>query len=415
MKTLRHALSLGLGLALAAPTALGQEDATKDQGITWGDLLGSGSTLQLYGFLRLDTYWNDSRFNDPLIPFAVLSEDSSPPGGAPAGSVADPDNSEFSMSARLTRLGLRFAHDNPIDALGACELDGVLELDLYNIGLGDSDSRAALRTRLAYLRLRWDNWSLLAGQDWDVASPLYPTVNNDLVMWGAGNLGDRRPQVTVRNDTELGNGQLVSELGIALSGAIGGSTVSGGLKSGENSGRPMLHARVGYHGTSEMGDYQLGLWAHDSEEDFDATGSGEEQSYDSNSVGVDLRLPLLTPKLWVQGEYWRGENMRDLRGGILQGVNPTTGEEIEAAGGWLELGWKATEACTLYAGYSYDDPEDGDLDTFQRTKNTVPYLAARWRYDALRLGLEYLHWETEYLGLEDGDADRVVGWIAYYF
>jgi hypothetical protein len=45
----------------------------------------------------------------------------------------------------------------------------------------------------------------------------------------------------------------------------------------------------------------------------------------------------------------------------------------------------------------------------------VPYVAARWRYGDLRMGLEYLSWHTEYVGLKDGDANRIVGWIAYYF
>jgi hypothetical protein len=402
-------------LFLAPTLATAQDDPTPDQVLTWKDLLGTSNTFEIYGFLRLDAMYDDSRFNDPLIPFAVLSEDGSPPGGVPAGIVADEDDSEFDLSARLTRLGLRFERPKPIDGLGDPTLGGVLEVDFYNIDLGDSDSRNALRMRLAYLKLTWDEWSLLAGQNWDVISPLYPAVNADLVMWGAGNTGDRRPQLTVKNEHPLGGGKLISELGIGLTGAVGGTTVSGGLKSGEDSGRPMVHARVGYHGKTESGGaYQLGVWGHDSEEDFDATGAGKE-TYDSNSVGVDFRAPLVAADLWIMGEWWTGQNLRDVRGGILQGVNPTTGDEISADGGFVELGWQATEACSLYAGYSYDDPDDGDLDTFQRSKNEVPYLAARWRFGDLRLGLEYLNWTTEYIGLESGDANRLVGYIAYYF
>jgi hypothetical protein len=42
-------------------------------------------------------------------------------------------------------------------------------------------------------------------------------------------------------------------------------------------------------------------------------------------------------------------------------------------------------------------------------------VAARWRYGVLRLGLEVLDWTTEYVDFDDGDALRVVGWMAYYF
>lgn len=403
-----------IGLAILPTLATAQEDPEPDQGLTWSDLVGSKSEFKIYGFIRLDTAFDDSRTNDPQIPFAVLSEDPNPPKGVPPGIVADEDDEEFTMHARLTRLGMSLSCP-PVDGLGNPELDGKIEIDFYNIGLPDSDSRSAIRMRLAYLRLTWDNWSLLAGQDWDVISPLYPIVNNDLLMWGAGNLGDRRPQITVSNTTEIGAGELISELGIALTGAVGGSTVFGGLRSGENSGRPMVHARVGYHGeTAAGGAYQLGLWGHNSEEEFDATGAGEE-SFDSNSVGLDFRAPLYSDRLWVQGEYWHGENLRDVRGGILQGVNPTTGEEIEAHGGFVEVGYKAGEHLTLYGGYSMDDPDDDDLDPFQRDKNEVPYVAARWRYGDLRFGVEYLHWDTEYVGLADGDANRFLAWIAYYF
>ena len=93
----------------------------------------------------------------------------------------------------------------------------------------------------------------------------------------------------------------------------------------------------------------------------------------------------------------------------------TTGQEIEAEGGFLELAFAATDSLTLYAGYSFDDPEDDDLDPHQRSKNEIPYAAARWRFGSLRLGLEVLDWSTEYVGLDDGDALRSVAWIAYYF
>lgn len=395
--------------------AFAQEDPTPEQGLTWADLLKSDSTFKLYGFLRLDAMYDDSRMNDPQIPFLVLSEDDNPPGGVPAGTVADKNDDELALSARLTRLGLDF--DGPtIAEVGSADLAGKLEIDFYNIGLNDSDSRYALRIRLAYLELDWGAWSLLAGQDWDVISPLYPAVNHDLVMWNAGNTGDRRPQLTVKNEWPVGPGKLETRLSAGFTGAVASSNVVGGLRSGENAGRPMWNGRVGYHGATDAGaPYQFGVWAHDSEEEFDATGSGSESTFDSHSLGADVKFPLLTKNVWLMGEYWMGENLRDIRGGIGQGVNPSTGEEIDADGGWLELGVMPTEHLTLHAGYALDDPDNDDLATFQASKNTIPYVAARWRYGSLRFGLEYLMWTTEYIGLDDGDANRVVGWIAYYF
>lgn len=379
-------------------------------------LLEDKSSYSLYGFLRLDMMYDDSRMNDPLIPYLVRSEDPSPPGGAPADAVAMPDDDEFALSPRLTRVGGKFTSEDAVAGWGDADLSGQVEVDFYNIGLGDSDSRSALRMRLAFLKLDWGSWSLLAGQDWDVISPLYPAVNADLVMWGAGNTGDRRPQLTAQHKWETGNGYLSTEFGIALTGAVGGTTVAGGLRSGENSGRPMVNARVGYHGElARGGKYQLGLWAHDSEESFDATGAGSDQDYSSNSFGIDVVVPIWRDKVWVKGEYFTGENLRDVRGGILQGVNGTTGDEIEARGGWIELGWQAWEKTSFHFGYSFDDPEDADLSNFMASRNTVPYVATRYRDGDFAAGLELLFWETEYVGLESGDALRLVGFMAYDF
>jgi len=410
---MRSRLALLGALALFTGGVNAQEDPTPDQGLKWTDLTKLDSRFKLYGFIRLDSMYDNSRMNDPQTPVYARSEESNPPAGVPSGTTADPNDNEYSMSARLTRLGLEF--DGPVvSGLGDPKLDGKIEVDFYNSGLDDSDSRNALRMRLAYLTLDWGNWQLLAGQDWDVISPLYPVVNNDVVMWGSGNTGDRRPQLTLTNKLDAGPGQLVTRGGIALSGAVSNTNVTGGLRAGENSGRPMFDGRVGYQGKTESGGaYQLGIWGHNSDFEYDATGGGEE-SYGSYSVGMDTIVPLHTDKFWAKSEYWYGKNLSDIRGGILQGVSPT-GTEIKAQGGFLELGYQATEHMTLYTGYSYDNPDNSDLDAYMRSKNTVPYAAVRWRFGSLRFGFEVLHWKTEYIGLDDGTAWRYLGFIAYYF
>lgn len=65
-------------------------------------------------------------------------------------------------------------------------------MDFYE---GGSNSRSRLRMRKAYVNLAWGDFAILAGQTTEVIAPLYATVNSDLAMWGAGNLGDRRPQI----------------------------------------------------------------------------------------------------------------------------------------------------------------------------------------------------------------------------
>ncbi len=403
-------------VALLALPAFGQADPPEDDDLVrWSDLLGTGIRFDLYGFVRADAQYADSRFNDVQIPGFVQSEDPS----APASVGAEDDDSDFALHARLTRFGVNFSGPE-IDGLGNPEATANVEIDFYNIGLtGESDSRSAIRMRKAFVHLDWGHWALLAGQTWDVISPLFPAVNHDLVMWGAGNLGDRRPQLNVEYESAMGAGKLSAVAGLGLSGAVAGTTVEGGLRSGENSGAPMVHARIGYSGKTDAGGaYQLGVWGHVSEEDYDAIpgdADTSDQSYDSSSIGIDVRVPVVSNRVWLLGEYWMGENLDDVRGGIFQGVNPVSGAEIESEGGWIEVGAQATDHMSLHAGFAYDDPEDDDLFTNARSKNEVAYVAARWRYDALMFGLEYLSWETEYVDLEEGDANRVQAFLAYYF
>lgn len=378
---------------------------------TWSDLIGEGSQFKLYGFLRLDGQWSDSRFQDNQIPGFVQSEDPA----APSSIGAMENDGDFSMHSRLTRLGFDFKHDG-INGLGNPELSGNVEVDFYNIGLGDSDSRSALRMRKAYLQLKWEEWSVLAGQTWDLISPLYPVVNSDLVMWGAGNLGDRRPQLRVERKSDLAGGTLTFTGGIGLAGAVSSVNVENSLQSGENSELPMFAARLGWSGkTDDGGSYQIGAWGHYSEDDYDPAGGTATRDFESWSAGVDFQVPLVDDTVWIKGEAWTGENLDDVRGGIFQGVNGTTGQGIGSTGGFAELGWKSSEHLTLHAGYSADDPDNGDLGTGMRANNRVMYAAARWKYDALRFGVEYLFWTTDYIGFDDGDSNRVAVFAAYYF
>ncbi len=395
-----------VALFCTVPTAFAQQEPDPADYIEWAELLAGKSKIKLYGYVRLDAQYDDSRFNDVQIPGYVRSEDS---GGVPSGVVAEKDDSEFSLHARLTRLGAEFLGPK-LEGLGNATVTGRIEVDFYNIGLNDSDSRNAIRMRRAYMKLQWDRWSMLAGQEWDLISPLYPAVNSDLVMWGAGNLGDRRPQLRWEYKAPMDSGTLSTTFGIGLAGAVASNQVVGGLRSGENSGAPMVSARVGYKAEDGLG---VGLWAHQSRFEEDTPINGETD-FDSSSVGIDLYIPLGGPGTWIKGEYWSGENLPDVRGGIFQGVN-SLGQEIGSEGGFLEVGHKLSDHTTLSVGYSLDDPDDNDLDVNARSKNYVAYGTVVWNYGSVRYGAEYLNWTTEYNGLADGEANRVVGWIAFIF
>ena len=62
-----------------------------------------------------------------------------------------------------------------------------------------------------------------------------------------------------------------------------------------------------------------------------------------------------------------------------------------------------------------DDPNDDDLDANAPSDNQIAYVAANWKYDQVRIGLELSNWVTSYSTLEEGDANHISLWIAYYF
>jgi hypothetical protein len=126
-------------------------------------------------------------------------------------------------------------------------------------------------------------------------------------------------------------------------------------------------------------------------------------------------LPL-SARLTLRGEGWWGRNLPDIRGGVAQGVNPTTGREIRARGGWAELAYKASKQWTFYPGYTVDDPVDEDVPARGRTRNRTFYLGNRITPGGpITIGLDYLRWRTDYKGLARGIDNRINIFLQYNF
>jgi hypothetical protein len=394
------------------------KEQTSGDTMKWNDFSALGSRFQLYGFLRLDAYYDDSRPNNIQLPAYIRSEDPN----APAGFRAPLNEDDFTMSAKLTRIGLNFIGPT-VGGLGDAKVLGKLETDFYNTST--TDSREALRIRVAYLQLQWNQFSLYAGQMWDVISPLYPIVNPDNVMWNAGNLGDRRPQL--RGDYTVGDATKFDLQGmIGETGAIDGQDLdpAGGTGSGyldgSQSGLPTLQARAAV--ITPMLDWkqnlEFGLWAHRAKEETDVP-VGTATHFDSSAYGLDLQLPLYQQVVWLKGELWAGRNLGDVRGGILQDIN-ATGKPIRSQGGWTEVGAAPLDHVKVYAGYAWDNPENGDLNpnsaaNAARTRNTTWYGAIRFDFKPVTFGLDYLHWVTSYQTFHNGTDNRLQAFISYAF
>jgi hypothetical protein len=384
------------------PAAAPPPPATAGPAVTWPEIVGAGNRLKFYGWLRIDTDIDSHRPNNGETPLFIT----------PADPRTGSDKGLFSLHPRLTRLGIDF-NGPAIQSFNGARLSGKFESDFEN---GGSESRQIIRIRHAYMQLKWGSaFTLLGGQTWDVFSPLYPTVNNDTLMWNAGNLGDRRPQVRADWQRKSGKGTWSLTAAAGLTGAIDGLDLdNNGYLDGQESGRPDVQARAGY--SYPVLDQQLSLgasmfygWANT------ARPIAGRSVFRSQATNIDFTLPL-PHRLSLRGEGWWGRNMSDVRGGAGQGINVANGREIRGRGGWAEMSWKLRRFWSVHPGFTTDDPVDADIGAGGRTRNGSFYLGNRFTPSpAFTIGADYLRWKTTYKGALPGIDNRINLFFYYAF
>lgn len=370
--------------------------------VLWPDLLGGDDRVKLYGFLRVDLDMDSQRPNNGQTILFVTSPD-----------LPQNDRGNFTIHPRLTRLGLDF-RGPLVEGLGNASLSGRLETDFEN---GGSESRQIPRIRHAFFKLSWRHASLLGGQTWDAFSPLYPTVNSDDLMWWAGNLGDRRPQLRAEFTPKWEDSQLTATFGVGLNGAVNLQDLdSNGYRDGEESSRPALEGRLGFSHTSWTDGQAASVGVSGYYGWFTTSQLVDGRNeFHVQAVNLDFRLPLAN-RIALQGEGWWGRNLADVRGGIGQGVNPLTGREVRSRGGWSELALQVSSRWSIHPGFSTDDPLDVDIPDGGRTRNTAFYLGNRFRPGGgFLIGMDYLYWITQFKGLSQGIDNRVNVFFQYGF
>lgn len=363
----------------------------------------SNLDMDVYGFIRLDSAYDDSSVTD---------------GGG--GSYLKWANSEstnsnddqYTMTARASRIGVNISgpENNGLRTSGKLEID---------FAVGGSETSNEVRMRQAYLNMDWkdSNFSLLAGQTWDVVSPLNPPTIDFGVLWWSGNMGLRRPQIRLTKRYDLGNGNKMTLQG-ALARNMGRNTnwdAAYVTETGEDEGTPQLQGRLGF----VLGKTKFGFSGHYGQEEYDLDATGKNRDFDSWSANIDLVQPI-NDWLTIKGEAFTGENLNQLAGGIGQGVNDPLGsglgKEIEAKGGWIAACIKPWDKWTFNVGYGIDDPDDDDLSSGGRTKNEAIFANATYAVNKnTDIGFEIQNRKTEYKGLDDGDDLRVQAMFRYKF
>ncbi len=317
---------------------------------------GKKYDFEFHGFFKTDVSYDNARIYPGNFHLYVPR-------------YGEADNAMY-FTTRESRLGIDFYWNQE-----CLKTQATLEFDFYGGG-ADAENKATPMLRHAYLRMTGKKWSLLAGQTWDVISPLVPKTVNYSVAWGEGNIGYRRPQVRFSTWSGIGD-RAKFTLDVAVTRNMGEDyttltrndttwTAPGdGVDNGADAALPAVQGRIGIASEfSEEGMLAIGVSGHYGQEKFDrtalATSTVTEESIDSWSVNGDLTLKI-NRYLSLKGEFFMGEALGTFLGGALQNTDGI-GEPLPAVGGWAMVSLAPTDRLTFNAGYSFDDPDEAEFD-----------------------------------------------------
>jgi hypothetical protein len=356
--------------------------------------LWSTLDIELYGYVKVDAAWDSSQVYPGDYVLYGLE------GG-------EGDN-EFNLTAKQTRLGVRIKGPE-VDNM---KTSGVVEGDFY--GSAGAENKPNLLVRHAYMLLDWpnDRFSLLAGQTSDVISPLYPDTLNYTVLWDAGNIGYRHPQIRASKGFLLQN-DLKLDLAGAVSRTIGDFEDT--QRPGADAGFPTLQGRVGltfpWFGNKPTA---AGLSGHWGQEEYPG-----DHRVDSWSVNLDVFQPV-NEWLSFKGEAFVGADLGDYFGGIGQRVRDplTRARAVHARGGWVQASLTPYKKWAFHVGVGIDDVDNDDVNatTGNRTLNRSIYGNAIYAINThADVGVELSNWRTDYKKGDDTDDVRIQTSFIYKF
>lgn len=378
-----------------------QPSATDDQKRmpVWSSL-----DVQIYGYLKFDAAYDDSRVDNGNYAKWVEMEN------------AHNDDDQFNMTANESRFGVKITGpDN-----GRMRTSGRAEVDFYG---GSDENKAHLMMRHAYMKLDWpaERFSIIAGQTSDVISPLLPSTVNYSVGWWTGNIGYRRPQFRLTKEYSPD-----TDIDVKLEGALArtigrdNGALAGTLDSGEDEGFPTIQARASVtlpvYGPDRT---TMGVSWHWGKEEYDTTAAGSHEDFTSWSLNFDLTQPVCD-KVTIKAELFTGENLDAYMGGIGQGVTTAAGvnqnEEVGSTGGWIAASLGPWDDIRYNVGVGMDDVDRGDVQDGDRTLNRSVFGNLFYALSQhVEWALELSHWRTEYRGSGDGDSLRIQTALIYKF
>ncbi len=369
---------------------------------------GSGVNVQPYGFVRFDGSYDTGQIYPGNIAMWAWPQ------------YGNRNDSECNLTAGATRLGLNLSGPDTENI----KLTGNIEFDFLT-GISTENNQAP-RLRQGYLKAYWpaSDFSIIAGQTWDMISSLIPFVDDPALMWSAGNIGSRHPQLRFTKGFSTGEKSRI-ELAVAASRTIGEkNTLPDPVNKvyntdpGKDANIPTIQGRVAWSAPLLVDNQPatIALSGHYGQEEWDTDNIGNHVTLDSWSCNVELSMPICK-KMTLAGEYFTGSNLDDYYGGIGQGVNPSPSIKwIRSSGGWAALRYTSNPSTSFSIGAGLDNPNDNDLAVGARSRNQTIFANVINKITPnFILGLQLSEWKTEYKGPTEGDALRAQTSLTYKF
>jgi len=337
-------------------------------------------SVDLYGFFKLDATVQDNPTNSLLAPRYAL------PG----------DGSTTSLTAMNSRFGLKFSG---LKITGGWKVGGNLEFDLFD---GSSRNQMKFRARHAYLTLSKGSTTFLAGQYWDLFSPIGPTtLMTNGYLWNTGNLGFRRAQIRYS----------VSGQGFDLALSLSDPTIAGAISTG----MPLAQARLGIT-LGGRAKTKLGVSAAYGRDRHSAPGL--ETDVDILGLSLDWIVPATNN--WVlKGEFGFGKNLSVFlsRADVVQNAAADEFAGMKVMSFWTEILYTAKKT-SFWLGYAFENLRDDDQVTAGGLQDTSCILAGV-QYHAggkVSFGLEYTRFLSKYNQVSDkASANQFILSVIYGF
>lgn len=320
------------------------------------------------------------------------------------------DEDAFTIDTRRTRLGIDVSGPK-IPAFNCAPISGKVEIDFQ--GAFTTENKPGVLLRHAYGEVKDDYFRLLAGQTWDVISPLNPGVLEYAVLWDQGNIGYRRAQIRLERYYHVDCDHILTAELSANQNILPDFATSSAAVHQDATGWPMMEGRVAWTDKDPAwteGPSTIGCSGHIGAQQYDfllaspppfnlpARNNVEVITWSGN---IDVHVPI-TKHTGVQGEAFYGNDLSTFLGGIGQGVSLYTQDGIRSRGGWVDV-WHDWNSCWhSHAGFAVDNPLDRDVVT-GRCYNQIYFANVTHDItDFVVIGLELSFDKTKYIATDAG-------------